>query len=138
VIIKRVSIAAARKMFAAPRRRPRHEEDNLQEACVLWFRLEFPNRLIFAIPNGGKRNPFEGKRLKRQGVTAGVPDLVIPEPSRGFHGLWIEMKTERGWVNHDQKNIISALRKRNYETRVCRSLEGFQITVKDYFYGVAA
>lgn len=32
---------------------------------------------VFAVPNGGSRSPTEGIRLSQQGVTAGVPDLLL-------------------------------------------------------------
>lgn len=48
--------------------------------------------LIFAIPNGGHRNKATAGRLKAEGVKAGVPDLFLPVPSRGYHGLFIELK----------------------------------------------
>lgn len=32
---------------------------------------------FFAVPNGGSRQRLEGARLKAQGVTAGVPDLLV-------------------------------------------------------------
>ena len=51
---------------------------------------------MIAIPNGGKRNPREAARLKKQGVKAGVSDLFLPIPSNGFHGLWIELKNATG------------------------------------------
>ena len=70
----------------------RHLEDNLQQTCVEWWRHAYPKRLIFHIPNGGKRNLREAVRLKKQGVVAGVPDLFCPEPTKLFHGLFVELK----------------------------------------------
>jgi hypothetical protein len=32
---------------------------------------------VFAVPNGGSRSPTEGIRLSQQGVTSGVPDLIL-------------------------------------------------------------
>ena len=32
---------------------------------------------VFAVPNGGSRSATEGVRLSQQGVTAGVPDLIL-------------------------------------------------------------
>ena len=48
--------------------------------------------LLFHIPNGGKRNITTAKRLKAEGVKAGVPDLFLPVSRGGFFGLFIEMK----------------------------------------------
>lgn len=55
------------------------------------FRKGFPGVRIFAIPNGGKRGIREAARLKLEGVSAGVPDLYVPE-----WRLWIEMKRVKG------------------------------------------
>ena len=54
-----------------------HKEDNLQKACVTWFRLQYPDVVIFAIPNGGSRNPIEAAKLKATGTLAGVADLFV-------------------------------------------------------------
>lgn len=50
-------------------------------------------RLIFAIPNGGKRDPRQGKWLKDEGLMAGVPDIFLALPGGGYAGLFIEMKS---------------------------------------------
>ncbi len=60
-----------------------------QVRFVSWFRKNFPDYLIFAIPNGGYRSKPEASRLKAEGVLAGVHDLYIP----GLD-LWIEMKED--------------------------------------------
>lgn len=44
--------------------------------------------LIMAIPNGQYR---AGQRME-PGLRSGVPDLFLPIPRRGYHGLWIELK----------------------------------------------
>ena len=63
-------------------------EHNLQIACVRWFRLQYPKHLIYAIPNGGRRNVAVAAKLKAEGVLPGVPDLHIPVAKGGFHGLY--------------------------------------------------
>lgn len=70
-----------------------------------WFRLQYPNILIFAIPNGEYRDPRTASRLKAEGVTAGVPDLFIPK-----HNLWVEMKRSKGGtVSKEQKAMHAYL-----------------------------
>lgn len=80
-------------------------ESQEQTAFVQWFRMQYPRVLIFSIPNGGKRGIREAARLKAEGVTAGIPDLHIPQWK-----LWIEMKRQQGGtVSGEQKDIIQHL-----------------------------
>ena len=80
-------------------------EHDEQAGFVEWFRARWPRVLIFAIPNGGKRSIVTAKRLRREGVTPGVPDLYIPA-----WGIWIEMKRQKGGrTSPDQDGMISYL-----------------------------
>jgi hypothetical protein len=82
-----------------------------QVAFVNWFRLTYPNVLIFANPNGGYRSKITAGRIKAEGGVAGIPDLFIPE-----WGLWIEMKRTKGGVLSDnQKAIIGELDRVGYD-----------------------
>ena len=76
-----------------------------QRTLVQWFRRQYQGVRIFAIPNGGYRGKIEAAKFKMEGVSAGVPDLFIPEWS-----LWIEMKRQkRGVVSDVQKDWIAYL-----------------------------
>jgi hypothetical protein len=78
--------------------------EHVEQRCfVEWVRLKHGVR-IFAIPNGGKRNPREAMRLVVEGVSSGVPDLFVPEWL-----LWVEMKTKVGIVSKQQKDWIDYL-----------------------------
>lgn len=80
-------------------------EHDEQVGFVNWFRGRFPGVLIYAIPNGEQRAKTTGKRLKAEGVVAGMPDLHIPQ-----WGLWVEMKrTDGGSVSAVQKCIHKQL-----------------------------
>ena len=79
-------------------KRPKgHPEHDLQVACVAWFRAQYPEdaAMLFAVPNGGSRNAIEAKRLKDEGATAGVSDLLYLEARGGYGALCIETKTRR-------------------------------------------
>lgn len=47
--------------------------------------------MLYAVPNGGRRDKAEAAHLKRQGVRAGVPDLCLAVPKGKYHGLYIEL-----------------------------------------------
>ncbi|WP_372472595.1 VRR-NUC domain-containing protein [Capnocytophaga sp. ARDL2] len=99
------------------------KESKLQSACVRWFRYAFPNDLIFAIPNGGSRNKLEAVNLKNEGVLAGVADLQVISKNKT---LFIEMKTEKGRQNPNQKIFEERVRKLGFDYFVCRSFDEFQ------------
>lgn len=115
----------------------KHEEEAMQAACVRWYRYQYANyaRLLFAIPNGGTRNILEASRLKLQGVTAGIPDLMLAIPSgRGgnYHGLFIELKTEKGRLTDNQAAMLQYLSGMGYKTAVIRSITEFIKLITEY------
>ena len=80
-------------------------EHKEQAGFVTWFRSRWPRVVIFAIPNGGKRNITTAKNLKLEGVMPGVPDLFIPAWS-----MWIEMKRQKGGrLSPEQEEMINYL-----------------------------
>ena len=111
----------------------RDREHQAQVACVNWFRMQYPEKLIHAIPNGGARNIIVARKLKAEGVVSGVPDLFIPEPSKGYHGLFIEMKVKGGRLQETQKDMIDKLESRGYKCHVCWSVDDFMKVVNEYF-----
>jgi len=110
----------------------RSPEHDLQVACVKWFRLAYAHKIIFAIPNGGKRNIGTAMKLRAEGVLAGTPDLFIPEANNGYHGLFIEMKAGKGTLSDNQKVIIPMLIEKGYQVEVVRSAEEFIEVVNSY------
>lgn len=76
-------------------------------------------RLMFHVPNGGKRGKAEAARFKAAGVKAGVPDICLPVARRGYHGLWIEMKALDGKPSDAQKDWIAMLTGQGHLVRIC-------------------
>ena len=102
---------------------PGAKEDNEQIAVLEWAAYmtgKFPclSRLLH-IPNGGSRNRIEAAKLKKMGVKAGVPDLLLPYPAGGFGGLWLELKTATGRATPEQREWIEYLRSVGYAAYVC-------------------
>ena len=89
-------------------------------------------KLLHHIPNGGRRDQREAARLKAQGVKAGVPDLFLPVPKNGYHGLYIEMKFGKNKTTEKQDWWLEELGKQGYKTAVCRSAEEAIRMIKEY------
>ena len=114
----------------------RRSEATEQEALITWCRI-FENRypelkMIYHIPNGGSRNQLEAANLKRQGVKAGVPDLCLPVPKDGYHGLYIEMKYGKNKPTGNQEEWLESLRQYGYKTAVCYGADKARETIKQY------
>lgn len=113
----------------------RHIESSIQCGCVAWYRLQYPElgKLLVACPNGSKRpNAITGAILKREGVVAGVADLLLFVARGGYHGLHIEMKTEKGRQSDAQKAWQSLVEAQGYKYIICRSVEEFVKEVGNY------
>ena len=112
----------------------RHEESRLQQACVKWFRLQYPKyaRLLFSVPNGAVMSPVTARIMKAEGIVAGVSDLILLVPSGNWHALCIEMKTEVGRQSKEQVEWQKEVEAQGYRYSVCRSCKDFLVTVKGY------
>ena len=106
----------------------RQEEHKIQCAIVKWFYYAYPQYrggLFFAIPNGGHRNIQTARALKAEGVTAGVSDLMLLVPSRGYHALCVEVKTIKGRQSEFQKAWEAKVEAQGFKYAIVRSLDDF-------------
>ena len=114
----------------------RHVEHYTQSACVRWFRMQYREyaSLLFAVPNGGARNKLEAVRLKQEGVTAGVSDLILLVQRGGFGGLCIEMKTmdKTSRQSQTQKQWQQEVESQGYKYVVIRNVEQFEEEINKY------
>lgn len=99
-------------------------EHGEQAALVCWaksLKNQHPELdLLFAIPNGGDRDRITAGKLKAEGVKAGVFDLMLPVPRKGYHGLWIEMKRVNGGVvSKEQKSWGRNMVAQGYQAFIC-------------------
>lgn len=95
-------------------------EHTMQVKVVQYVRTFYPEVMILSIPNGSGTTARNRLALYAEGLLPGVPDLFIPEARKGFHGLWIEMKTKEGIESKQQKSIRSNLERNGYLCYVAR------------------
>lgn len=113
-----------------------NDESGHQEALFEWAghntgrmpELEY----LYHTPNGGKRDHATAMALKRQGVKAGVPDLCLPVPRDGCHGLYIELKAGKNRPTAKQKEWLEFLRRQGYRAEVCRHWEEAARLIETY------
>lgn len=116
------------------RHKPKDEEHRLQVACVRWFSIQYPKlrNVLFAVPNGGRRDAVTGARLKAEGATAGVADLILLKCNRFYGALCLEMKTSTGRQSKEQRQWQKDAETNGAKYVVCRTLDGFISEVNNY------
>ena len=112
----------------------RHTESHTQQECVRWFRLAYHQYadLLFAVPNGGRRDAKTGALMKAEGALAGVADLLLLVPNSQYHALCIEMKAVKGVQRLTQKVWQQSVEKQGYKYVLCRSFDEFRLAIIDY------
>lgn len=91
-----------------------------QVTLIAWYRRTYKNELLVAIPNGGKRHIKTAIAMKQEGVSKGFPDIFLPVPNSQFHGLFIEVKRQKGGtLSKEQKAWIEYLNSAGYQAVMC-------------------
>jgi hypothetical protein len=108
------------------------DEHNHQKIVIAAIRRDFPDLIIFAIPNAGTASPQRGAWLKAEGLLAGVPDLMVARAAQGFLGLFVEMKTLTGYASKEQKAMIARLQAEGYRCEVCKGYEAALAVIRSY------
>ena len=116
---------------------PNPSEHAEQAHLVTWWgyeckRLGVPERLLFAIPNGGERHPAVAAKLKAEGVRPGIPDLFLSVGRGGYHGLYVEMKSLTTYPTANQKDAHTLLRRAGYRVEVCQGADAAKQTITAY------
>jgi hypothetical protein len=100
-------------------------ESQEQKAFVKWVNAQYPDVIIYAIPNGTylagtkQRRASQMNKLKAEGLVIGMTDLVIAEPRGVYHGFYLEMK-DKGKsdksLSSEQKAMIEWLSFKGYKS----------------------
>ncbi len=115
-------------------------ESNEQQTLFEWAkRMEgrWPElRMLYHIPNEGKRRQRTGARMKAEGMKSGVPDICLPVARGEHHGLYIELKRRRNSkVTKEQLDWIADLVAQGYVAAVCRGCDEAISLITRYLSG---
>ena len=119
----------------------KHIESAHQAQVVEWSRWAFkanPSRypmlnMLHCSLNGVKLSGTQAKVAKGQGMLSGVPDLFLPVPKNGYHGLFIEMKSEKGRVTENQHRFLTNADSVGYKTVICYSAKEAISAIEAYY-----
>lgn len=93
-------------------------------------------KLLYHIPNEGKRSRAGGARMVAEGLKKGVPDICLPVARGESHGLYIELKRERsGKPTPDQLAWMEALMAQGYAVSLCHGWLAASQVILDYLEG---
>jgi hypothetical protein len=111
----------------------KHEEDNLLIAIVAYVRAQYPKVLFTHIANERKTSVIQGARLKRKGVKAGIPDLLIFRAKGDWAvGLAVELKIKPNKPTASQQQVLDQLAAEGWQTRVCYTFDEAQNEIDNY------
>lgn len=82
-----------------------------------------PDKLLFAVPNGGSRHKIEAANMKRQGTKRGVADVICQIPKKGYASLCMEFKTMKGEQSDEQKEYQRQVESAGSKYVVVRSVK---------------
>ena len=109
-------------------------ESNEQIAAMDWLRAKHPivAEHTLHIGNERKTSPYAGYIMKRMGVMKGASDLFIAWPREPYHGLFIEIKSEKGKPTQSQLDFMGRMTKVGYRTALCYGAEEVMATITEY------
>lgn len=82
-------------------------EQEIHEDLVTFLRLAGIEH--FHVPNGEKRSKWVGAKLKRMGVSRGVPDLIIAPAGPGRPVAALELKAPGEKPSPEQKAWLASM-----------------------------
>ena len=110
-------------------------EADLHYQVVKHIREWYPNVII--IPGLGEYQDSSAKRCDAwsKGYIGGQPDLIIMEPSNGYCGYAIELKTPKGTgtVSGKQKCWMNMLSSKGFKTTVSNDYAEIVVDLEVYF-----
>jgi len=116
---------------------PSYSEHVEQRALVAWATIQsktiYELASLFSVPNGAHVSKAQAGKLKSEGLKAGVPDLFLAIPRRGYSGMFIEMKRVTGGiVSQSQKEWHRRLSDNGYLVVVCRGFDAAKLEILNY------
>lgn len=105
------------------------KERDLQKRIVKWFRTNYPNYVIFQVPNEATRTNSAG--FKATGTLPGAPDLVLVLP---YITIFLELKSPSGKLREEQKSFRDAVQALSHHYYTIRDLQDLKAILREHLY----
>jgi hypothetical protein len=121
------------------------KESEVQIAICDYLRLKHPKVLFTSELSGLRVYIHQAKQLKRTRSCAGLPDVMIFEPRKGYHGLFLEVKIEGTIIYkkdgdltadkhiREQEEILHQLKSKGYFAEFVVGFEDAKAIIDYYF-----
>jgi hypothetical protein len=124
--------------LAKPKRKRRAPEAAFQCQVAEYLSKALPEGYWFtAFPAGGGGR-IRGAQLKRMGLKAGVPDMVVFKEDCWPHAwvpvLWLELKAKAGSLSHAQKQVHAQLETLGHKVETVKTLEQVQTALAEFVF----
>lgn len=123
--------------LSAPRALERDEQAALFRFAHIAARHDPRWTLLNASQNGLHTTPQQARRAKACGMKRGIPDLCLPVPSSGYHGLYLELKRRGATACHvtpEQSWWLAQLNAQGYAAQVAYGWEHAVALIRAYLY----
>ena len=114
----------------------KHTESSEQIAAMDWLREQYPHIAEHTMHIGNERKAtfYMGQIMKRMGILKGASDLFMAWPNSGYHGLFIEVKSQKGRLTPHQKEFLKRMQKVGYKAEVCFGANEIINTIENYLH----
>lgn len=106
-----------------------NEEYRLQEVCVRYFKYQYPNWLIYSVPNEATHS--NAAHFAKTGMLAGASDLVVVMPNKV---LFVEMKSKTGRQRLEQAAFENKVTRLGFHYHIIRSFDEFRDMITKEYY----
>ena len=106
------------------------DEHSIQKAIITYLRTQLRGRALVFHPMNNPRNAIQGRRMKGQGMMAGVADICIV--TKGSVAAFMEVKKERGKLSKVQQSFRDDCEALDIDYAVVRSVDDARETLEDW------
>ena len=112
--------------------------ERIEQIKVVNWVKQCTDMLIVYIANEGKRTVIGGAIMKKMGLCPGACDLFLPRASRGYHGLWLEMKARSGKLTPKQIQFMCDIIDEGYYAVAVWNAEAAIEIIKTFYDSTAS
>lgn len=107
----------------------------LQVRLFYVLERDFPDFFpyVYSVPNGGHRTKRTAMLMNAEGLMGGVQDIAVSYPRGIYHGMFLEVKTDKGSASKVQKEVKERFSNVGYHCVIEKGFDACLAALKAYF-----